>query len=157
MSKYYTELEKLLGVQTLTDNERTALAYGHRKGREDAQPQKIKDLIADRNEWKQQHENLLSVRQSDLQVIAKLEERIRVADAEELVAWGVFGYFDSKWCLQFPVYSDKISASKSVIYTIFADGNNGDWKVEPLYLHAQIPAEVELKEQLDTTPNQKEK
>jgi len=83
MSKYYTELEKLLGVQTLTDNERTALAYGHRKGREDAQPQKIKDLIADRNEWKQQHENLLSVRQSDLQVIAKLEERIRVADAEE--------------------------------------------------------------------------
>jgi len=74
--------------------------------------------------------------------IAKLEERIRVADAEELVAWGVFGYFDSKWCLQFPVYSDKISASKSVIYTIFADGNNGDWKVEPLYLHAQIPADV---------------
>ena len=72
---------------------------------------------------------------------AELEERIRVADAEEPVAWGVFGYFDSKWCLQFPVYSDKISASKSLIYTIFADGNNGDWKVKPLYLHAQIPAE----------------
>jgi len=85
MSKYYTELEKLLGVQTLTDNERTALAYGHRKGREDAQPQKIKDLIADRNEWKQQHENLLSVRQSDLQVIAKLEERIRVAGWKDTI------------------------------------------------------------------------
>jgi len=82
MSKYYTELEKLLGVQTLTDNERTALAYGHRKGREDAQPQKIKDLIADRNEWKQQHENLLSVRQSDLQVVEQLQSQVEQLQAD---------------------------------------------------------------------------
>ena len=122
MSKYYTELEKLLGVQTLTDNERTALAYGHRKGREDAQPQKIKDLIADRNEWKQQHENLLSVRQSDLQVIAKLEERIRVADAEEPVGASTSG-------------------GEARIYSGIPLPRLGS----KLYLHAQIPAEVELK------------
>jgi len=119
MSKYYTELEKLLGVQTLTDNERTALAYGHRKGREDAQPQKIKDLIADRNEWKQQHENLLSVRQSDLQVIAKLEERIRVADAEEPVG-------------------ESTSGGEARIYSGIPLPRLGS----KLYLHAQIPAEV---------------
>ncbi|HUW46529.1 MAG TPA: hypothetical protein VMW50_12130, partial [Dehalococcoidia bacterium] len=110
--------------------------------------QRNKELEATLNQVRSTYNQIIAedtaTRNEYLDEIAKLEERIRVADAEEPVAWGVFGYFDSKWCLQFPVYSDKISASKSAIDTIFADGNNGDWKVEPLYLHAQIPAEVEL-------------
>lgn len=40
----------------------------------------IAELKADRDEWKQQHENLLSVRQSDLKVITEL--RTKLAERE---------------------------------------------------------------------------
>jgi DNA repair exonuclease SbcCD ATPase subunit len=45
-------------------------------------------IKADRDEWKQQHENLLSVRQSDLEVITALRTQLASAQAEkaELIA-----------------------------------------------------------------------
>jgi hypothetical protein len=36
----------------------------------------IQDLTADRDEWKQQHENLLSVREADLQAITSLRQQL---------------------------------------------------------------------------------
>ena len=64
--------------------------------------------------------------------IAKLEERIRVADAEEPVA-----YF----------YSCPSANRNCLLDTKqdWADSGTGLWIEQPLYLHAQIPAEVELK------------
>jgi len=55
--------------------------------------------------------------------IAKLEERIRVADAEEPVGWKLH----SAIVTSKPLYR----------------ADKDQW--QPLYLHAQIPAEVELK------------
>ena len=42
----------------------------------------IEQVESDRDEWKLQHENLLSVRQSDLQVIAKLESKLSAVRLE---------------------------------------------------------------------------
>lgn len=68
---------------------------------------------------------------------------------QEPVAWGVFGWFpdDGGWCLQFPNYSDKVSASKAAIETIFADGNNGDWKIEALIPQPTMPNTTVAKEE----------
>ena len=42
----------------------------------------IKDVIADRDEWKAQHENLLSVRQSDLAVVDQLTQDLATSQAQ---------------------------------------------------------------------------
>jgi hypothetical protein len=41
----------------------------------------IKNLELEKNEWKQQHENLLSVRQSDLQVVQDLQQKLLQSQA----------------------------------------------------------------------------
>jgi hypothetical protein len=45
----------------------------------------IAELINDRDEWKQQHENLLSVRESDLQVITSLRQQLTKPADEVLI------------------------------------------------------------------------
>jgi len=64
--------------------------------------------------------------------IAKLEERIRVADAEEPVAW------------MFPDDLEKFKSSETFAQAYSIKVGSPDGLTEPLYLHAQIPGEVEL-------------
>jgi hypothetical protein len=45
----------------------------------------IAELTADRDEWKQQHQNLLSVRESDLQVITSLRQQLTKPADEVLI------------------------------------------------------------------------
>jgi len=86
-----------------------------------------------------------------LEKIAKLEERIRVADAEEPVGWSML--IDGERTQNFA----RDEYEKQLMLTIVKNHPEFTVTWETFYLHAQIPAEVELKEQLDTTPNQKER
>ena len=73
--------------------------------------------------------------------IAELEERIRVADAEEPVLW-MFTVDGRYYTAKSKAHADSMLRHPD---TYLYPDKPEDFPLSPLYLHAQIPAEVELK------------
>ena len=100
----------------------------------DAFNQRIEELEANLNQVRSTYNQIIAedtaTRNEYLDEIAKLEERIRVADAEEPYAWECTSY------------------GQATRLTKVWDIAQFYAPCTKLYLHAQIPAEVELKEKI---------
>ena len=82
------------------------------------------------------------------QRIKELEERIRVADAEEPVLW-MFTVDGRYYTAKSKAHADSMLRHPD---TYLYPDKPEDFPLSPLYLHAQIPAEVELRAEIKSYP-----